>query len=153
MSAPERQGERRKAEGGTEDTLGSSTSDGESGQSLHHAAAGSDVDAVSEAVVEQPQSGWHINVLSAELSPDPRRKLEEAICEIALQMREKPTLPPDLQRPSEPCPDVDKAVPLPPNHCAFTACLWFGMSDNELQMHLLLNHRCALQRAIDMLPR
>ena len=145
-------GERRKAEGDPDDTLGSSTSDGESGESRLGGAGASDVDAAAQTLEKQPQSGWTINVLAAEVSPDPRRKLEEAISEIASQIREKPTLPPDSQNPSEPFLDGDKAVPLPQKHCAFSGCVWFGTTDDELQTHLLRNHSRALQSAVGMLP-
>ena len=61
--------------------------------------------------------------MAAAESPDPRRRVEDAMRRVAMAMRPSPTLPPDIEDPSVPCPDADKAVPLPQKHCAFAGCV------------------------------
>ena len=82
-------------------------------------------------------------------SPDPRRQAEEHLRELAKQVREHPTLPITSISSVSDALSADKALVLPPKHCAFANCKWIGDTDEELLEHLKADHTSAMQQAVD----
>ena len=76
--------------------------------------------------------------MSACDSPDPRRQAEEKFCELAKHVREHPTLPiASITGDTLRCAlSTDRALVLPPKHCAFASCKWTGDTDDDLLAHL-----------------
>ena len=93
---------------------------------------------------------YELTCMPADISPDPRVQLKEALDGIAAQLREDPTLPADAKDPTRTQPescDENTAFPLPPKHCAFKGCAWYGNNDAELLDHLAKKHHRLLNPA------
>ena len=93
--------------------------------------------------------------MTPERSPDPRCNVELAVRALALQLRTDPTVPADpsnLERPAAVASRSDCAVQLPPKHCAFRNCGWWGDTDTALLAHLRLDHSEALEKVASLLP-
>ena len=103
-----------------------------------------------------PLAGFYkLACMSPEQSPDPRCKVEVAVRALASQLRTDPTVPADpsnLERPAAVALRNDCAVQLPPKHCAFRHCGWWGDTDTALLAHLRLDHSEALEKVMSLLP-
>ena len=98
---------------------------------------------------------YKLECMSPESSPDPRCKVEVAVRALALQLRTDPTVPADpsnLENPAAVALRNDCAVQLPPKHCAFRKCGWWGDTDTALLAHLRLDHSEALEKVANLLP-
>ena len=88
-------------------------------------------------------------------SPDKRCLLETALARVADALREDPTVPADPQEASAPWAAAvmeDTGVVLPPKHCSFRGCLWWGEKDDELLSHLIEKHQQTLWSIVRLLP-
>ena len=98
---------RHAQEVNADETPGLQSSESERESSHPEDVGASDVDEEEDTQAEQPVHSWSINVLAAAESPDPRRRVEDAMRRVAMAMRPSPTLPPNIEDPSAPCPDAD----------------------------------------------
>ena len=78
--------------------------------------------------------------LDVSSSPDIRARSSTLIRLLAQELRDKPTLPANRQRPEAPCDGYDEAVALPAKHCAFRSCAWHGSDNEELVNHWMTVH-------------
>ena len=86
---------------------------------------------------------YRISCLDSDKSPDDRRKVEDALHNLSLALREDPTLPGDPEDASQPFEAAyaeDAAIQLPIKHCAFQHCSWEGDTDRALLDHLSSTH-------------
>ena len=86
---------------------------------------------------------------------DTMREKMDAQLALASQLRTDPTVPADpsnLERPAALALRNDCAVQLPPKHCAFRHCGWWGDTDTALLAHLRLDHSEALEKVSSLLP-
>ena len=64
----------------------------------------------------------------------------QAASRLAMDMRDQPTLPPDLQDQDRPCTDVASGLKFPPAHCAFRGCMWASDSRDDVKPHVCSHH-------------
>ena len=95
--------------------------------------------------------------MSPQDTPDQvRAQLDNALQDLALKMRQFPTLPADPQDPTHhltQSKSSDCALQLPDAHCAFRGCSWTGSSDDALVSHLEDQHTEALQPSMEALQK
>lgn len=79
--------------------------------------------------------------MHADISPDPRCKLEVALKTLSSFIRAKPTLPLQHEDSTLICAkDPKYAVSLPSKHCAFAQSCWEGDTDEHLLSHIKGSH-------------
>ena len=109
----------------------------------------SDCKNVAHEEVPEVLDHFLVRPMSPHDTPDQvRAQLDKALQDLALKIRQFPTLPADPQDPTHhltQSKSSDCALQLPDAHCAFHGCCWTGASDEALVLHLKDQHTEALQ--------